>query len=72
MVTNSRCKRERERERENTLSNVAIDLRSQYGRKRLRYHALRWFHTITTQLVSAINLWQVRSDVSTGASATQG
>ena len=28
------------------------------------------FRTIITQLMSAINLWQVRSDLSTGASAT--
>ena len=49
-----------------------LKLGSQYGRKQLRYHASRGFRTIITQLISAINLWQVRSDASTGASATQG
>ena len=40
-------------------------------RKQLRFHASRGFRTTITQIITAINLWQVRSDASTDALAMQ-
>ena len=38
----------------------------------MRYHALRDFCMKTVNIVSAMNLWQVQSDVFNPASLTQG